>query len=288
MSVTGSSSGIGLEMTRRVLENGDIAVATLRKPEALSGLSTQYGPDRLLVLKVDVAVRQDILDAFKKVQEVFGRLDVVVSNAGVSVLGEIEGTTDEAARAMFEVNFWGATHVLQEAVRFFRDVNEPGKGGRIIQITSGTGFVGYPACGFYAASKHAMEGLTETLAMEMDPDWNIKITSIPLGAFQTNAVATGQVKLPPHPAYTKPTLASAISRKAILASLRGNMDAGYNVNGDAAKATQVLYRLSKLENPPLRLVLGEDCVELARSKISRFSAEVEEYASWSQGLGRDE
>ena len=154
MSVTGSSSGIGLEMTRRALENGDIAVATLRKPEALNGLSVQYGPDRLLVLKVDVAVRQDILDAFKKVQEVFGRLDVVVSNAGVSVLGEIEGTTDEAARAMFEVNFWGATHVLQEAVRFFRDVNERGRGGRIIQITSGTGFVGYPACGFYAASKH--------------------------------------------------------------------------------------------------------------------------------------
>ena len=73
MSVTGSSSGIGLEMTRRVLENGDIAVATLRKPEALNGLSVQYGPDRLLVLKVDVAVRQDILDAFKKVQEVFGK-----------------------------------------------------------------------------------------------------------------------------------------------------------------------------------------------------------------------
>ena len=123
--------------------------------------------------------------------------------------------------------------------------------------------------------------------LDLLDEYVYQITSIPLGAFQTNAVATGQVKLPPHPAYTKPTLASAISRKAILASLTGNMDPGYNVNGDAAKAAQVLYRLSKLENPPLRLVLGEDCVELARSKISRFSAEVEVYASWSQGLGRD-
>ena len=141
-------------MTRRVLENGDIAVATLRKPEVLNDLVAQYGPDRLLALKVDVVIHQDILDAFRKVQEVFGQLDVVVSNAGVSVLGEIEGTTDEAARAMFEVNFWGAVHVTQEAVKFFREVNGPGIGGRLIQISSGCGIVGWPSCGFYSATKH--------------------------------------------------------------------------------------------------------------------------------------
>ena len=140
-------------MTRYVLQKGDIAVATVRKLEVLDDLKAQYA-DRLLVLKVDVAVHQDILNAFKKVEEAFGRLDVVVSNAGVSILGEIESTTDEAARAMFEVNFWGAAHVLQESVRFMREVNPPGKGGRIIQITSGTGIVGYPAVGFYCASKH--------------------------------------------------------------------------------------------------------------------------------------
>lgn len=151
--VTGASSGLGLAITRHVLQQGDIAVATVRKPEVLNDLKEQYG-DNLLVLKVDVAVHQDIIEAFKKVQEVFGRLDVVVSNAGVSILGEIEGTTDEAARAMFEVNFWGSAHVLQESVRFMRDVNPAGKGGRIFQITSGTGIVGYPACGFYSASKH--------------------------------------------------------------------------------------------------------------------------------------
>ncbi len=156
-------------MTRHVLQRGDIAVATVRKLEVLNDLKIQYG-DRLLVLKVDVAVHQDIIEAFKKVQEVFGRLDVVVSNAGYSVLGEIEGTTDEAARAMFEVNFWGATHVLQEAVRFTREVNPPGKGGRIIQITSGTGIVGYPACGFYSASKHGeYAGVCSVIVTDLDP-----------------------------------------------------------------------------------------------------------------------
>ena len=141
-------------MTECVLASGDVAVATLRKPAALASLSSQYGPDRLLTLAVDVTSRADITAAFRAVQETFGRLDVVVSNAGVSVLGEVEGTLDEVARSMFEVNFWGAAHVLQEAVRFMREVNPPGVGGRVVQITSGTGFVGWPACGFYSASKH--------------------------------------------------------------------------------------------------------------------------------------
>ncbi|RPD54600.1 NAD-P-binding protein [Lentinus tigrinus ALCF2SS1-7] len=277
--ITGASSGLGLDTTRYVLQKGDIAVATVRKPEVLDDLKAQYA-GRLLVLKVDVTVHQDIIAAFKKVEEAFGRLDVVVSNAGVSILGEIESTTDEAAHAMFEVNFWGATHVLQESVRFMREVNQPGKGGRIIQITSGTGIVGYPACGFYSASKHAMEGLTETLAAEVDPAWNIKVSIITLGAFRTNAVATGMVKLPLHPAYANS--ASATSRKAILASLTDKMDPAYQVNGDTAKAAGVLYRLSELPSPPVRLVLN--CVELARNKIASFSKELEDYASWSEGV----
>ncbi|KAI0354419.1 NAD-P-binding protein [Trametes cingulata] len=285
--ITGCSSDLGLDMTRCVLERGDIAVATLRKPEVLSNLAALYPPERLLVLKLDVTIQSDIIAAFQKVKEVFGRLDVVVSNAGYAVLGEVEGTPDDVARAMFEVNFWGATHVLQEAVKFFREVNEPGKGGRIIQITSGTGIAGYPGCGFYSASKHAMEGLGETLAKEVDPAWNIKITLIPLGAFVTNAVSTSMVKLPSHPAYTKADLPSAISRKRILASVTEHQDPAFDVRGDTAKAAGALYRLSELSDPPLRLVLGKESVMIARDKISSFSAEVEEYATWSEGLDKD-
>ena len=152
--VTGSSSGLGLDITRDVLSKGDIAVATLRKPEVLNDLAAQYLKERLLLLKVDVTVHQDILDAFQQAKDAFGRVDVVVSNAGTALLSEIEGTPDNVARALFEVNFWGSTHVLQEAVRFMRDENAPGTGGRIFQITSGTELVGWPACGFYSATKH--------------------------------------------------------------------------------------------------------------------------------------
>ena len=129
-------------------------MATLRKPDALKDLAAQYPAERLLVLKLDVSVHQDILDAFAKTKEVFGRLDIVVNNAAWGIISEIEGTPDDTARAMFETNFWGGAHVLQEAVRFLRDVNEPGTGGRIIHISSGTGIKGYPVTGFYSASKH--------------------------------------------------------------------------------------------------------------------------------------
>ncbi|KAM5545860.1 hypothetical protein V8D89_000898 [Ganoderma adspersum] len=283
--ITGSSSGLGLDMTRDVLAKGDIAVATLRKPEVLADLVAQYPKERLLVLKVDVTVHQDILDAFKEAKETFGKVDVVVSNAGTALLSEVEGTPDDVARALFEVNFWGSRHVLQEAVRFMREENAPGKGGRIFQITSGTELVGYPACGFYSATKHAIGGLAKTLAKEVDPEWNIKMTIISLGAFGTNAVSA-MPKIPVHPAYDNPELLVAKSRKSILMSLGGDFDPMYEVKGDAAKAADAIYRMSVLPSPPLRVPLG--CVDLARAAVKSFSDEVEEYASWSVGLEKDE
>ncbi len=102
--VTGASSGFSLEMTKLVLESGDIAVATLRKPEVLKDLKDKYPPQQLLALKVDVTIPEEIFNAFQRTRETFGRLDVVFNNAGYAVLGEVEGTPDDAARAMFEVN----------------------------------------------------------------------------------------------------------------------------------------------------------------------------------------
>ncbi|KAI0710819.1 NAD-P-binding protein [Earliella scabrosa] len=285
--ITGTSSGLGNALTRIALERGEIVVATLRKPDALKDLAAQYPAERLLVLKLDVSVHQDILDAFAKTKEVFGRLDIVVNNAAWGIISEIEGTPDDTARAMFETNFWGGAHVLQEAVRFFRDVNEPGNGGRIIHISSGTGIKGYPVTGFYSASKHAMEGLAETLSMELDPHWNIKVTIVPLGAHSTNCAAA-MAQFPPPPAYNNPDLPSAVARKALVASISGGTTGSiYDVKGDINKAAAALHRLSEVPNPPLRLVLGKDAVEMARSKVGQFSHEVEEYAFWSEGLEKD-
>lgn len=141
-------------MTRRVLENDDIAVATLRKPEVLSELTAQYPRDRLLTLKVDVTKREDVANAFAETKRVFGRLDTVFNNAGHVTLAEVEAAPDNVARDVFEVDFWGAVYVTQAAVRFFREVNGAGIGGRLIQNSSIMGIWTAPTWGFYSAAKH--------------------------------------------------------------------------------------------------------------------------------------
>ena len=115
----------------------------------------------------------------------------------------------------------------------------------------------------------------------------MQVTIVPLGAHSTNCAAA-MAQFPPPPAYNNPELPSAVARKALVASISGGTTGSiYDVKGDINKAAAALYRLSEVPNPPLRLVLGKDAVEMARSKVGQFSQEVEEYASWSEGLEKD-
>ena len=155
--VTGASSGFGLSLTTHVLEQGDIVIATVRKPETLQQLLQTWTQGQLLVLKVDVSSPDDIKDAFRTAEIRFGRIDVVYNNAGFSVMGELESTPEEEARKMFDVNVWGAINVAREAVRFFRDVNKP-QGGRLWSVTSAAGLLPIPAFGYYCASKFGALG----------------------------------------------------------------------------------------------------------------------------------
>ncbi len=136
------------------LANGDNVVATLRKPEVLKELQDRTPADRLVVLKLDVTKEDEILNAFTKAKEKFGRVDVVYNNAGYVAATVIEAMPNDAARALFETNFWGSTRVSQEAVRFFREENPKGAGGRLIVISSLAGLNAYAGVGFYSASKY--------------------------------------------------------------------------------------------------------------------------------------
>uniref|UniRef100_A0A5K1JYQ7 Probable 3-oxoacyl-[acyl-carrier-protein] reductase oxidoreductase (EC) n=1 Tax=Ganoderma boninense TaxID=34458 RepID=A0A5K1JYQ7_9APHY len=279
--ITGASTGFGRAIAELVLRKGEIAVATARSPESpgLTALAAQYPPDRLLVLKLDVTQPQDIVAAFAQAKDAFGRIDVVVNNAAVAVMGEVEAWSevDEGpVRGMFETNFWGAAKVTSEAVRFFREVNNP-VGGRLLQMSSITGLIGGPGLGYYSASKHALEGLTESLASELDPSWNIKVTLVNPASFHTE----GQAKTtwaPPHPAYSSSELPAA--------RMRGGWGS-YAPSGDVHKAVEVIYRLASEPEPPLHLLLGEVAHTYIKQKLSKLTAEVEKYESWSEDLKKD-
>ncbi|KIK91771.1 hypothetical protein PAXRUDRAFT_148756 [Paxillus rubicundulus Ve08.2h10] len=272
--ITGSSSGFGRSMVELLLKKGDKVVATLRKPADLADLAAEYPTSQLVVVKLDVSQSLEISPAFEKARQAFGRVDVVFNNAGQFVIGEVEGVPEEDARKLFDVNFWGAANITKEAVRFFRDVNSPA-GGRLLQVSSHVGIVGAPAVGFYSASKFALEGLSECVAREVDPAWNIKVTIIEPGAFRTkmnhrqNAKVMAQL-----PAYADPTSPSSQIRAFLTSEL----------DGDADKATAAIEKLVHLDHPPLRLPLHKRAVAGVKEKLQNILDEVHGYESWSDDL----
>ncbi|KAF9246596.1 NAD(P)-binding protein [Melanogaster broomeanus] len=256
--VTGSSSGFGRSMVELLLNKGNKVVATLRDPDALADLAAKYPTSQLVVAKLDVTQSSDVPAAFEKARQAFGKIDVVFNNAGQIQMGEVEAVPEEAARSVFEVNFWGAANVTKEAVRFFRDVNTP-PGGRLLQVSSRAGIAGAPAAGFYSASKFALEGLSECLSTELDPAWNIKVTLIEPGPFRTKISPSSQIR-----AYFSPESGA--------------------VDGDADKAVVAMEKLVHLDNPPLRLPLHKWTVAAIKEKIQKVLEEVQVYEPWSDDL----
>ncbi|KAG1814469.1 hypothetical protein EV424DRAFT_1413928 [Suillus variegatus] len=263
--ITGSSSGFGRSMTEYALSQGDIVVATLRKPQVLSDLEARYSADKLLVLKVDVTKQEDIDEAFARTRSVFGRLDVVFNNAGYALISEIEGTPDDKARELFETNFWGATNVSRAAVKFFREVNELGKGGIILQVSSVGGINAFAGLSYYAASKHALEGFSDGLAKEK------QVCIIEPGEFHTNVIGE-TTALPQHPAYADESFPTSVLRKTLNGALW---------KGDADKFARTVHEVVQGGKIPKRLPMGLDALE-------DLKATVDETKGWSVDLRRAE
>ncbi|KAF8996910.1 hypothetical protein BDQ17DRAFT_1544570 [Cyathus striatus] len=265
--VTGSSSGLGLSVVKYVLSKGDIVVATLRKPEVLSELTTQYGPTQLLVVKLDVAKPDEITSTFAVAIEKFGRIDVVYNNAGYAFIAEFESAPDVLARSMFEVNFWGAANVSREAIRVFRDVNKP-SGGRLLQASSTAALTGTPTCSYYSASKFALVGLSEAIAKEVDLSWNIKVVILDIGGFKTRALDAGVLTVvPQHPQYANTT--------SFMRSLLTENKEQISV-GDSDKAGREIHRIAYDDGAPLHVAFGLDSIEGTKEKIELLKDNVEQ------------
>ncbi|KAF7362394.1 hypothetical protein MVEN_00586500 [Mycena venus] len=231
--IIGASSGFGRFLTELVLAEGEIAIATLRTPSDLVG-AIETNPDRLPA-------------------------NVVFNNAGYAAVGEVEAVPEEAAQASFDVNLWGALVVSKEAIRVFRDFNPSNAGGHLLDVSPGIGFGGSPILDIYSASKHALEGLTDSLCLEINPAWNIKISIIAPGSFKTRAHTTGAVLFLAPEAYRAEGLPSQ--------AVRDWLKDGTGVCEDTRKAVHSIFRFSKVEAPPMRWAVGKDSVKRVRACV---------------------
>ncbi|MFC8435124.1 SDR family NAD(P)-dependent oxidoreductase [Streptomyces sp. NPDC057253] len=258
--VTGSSRGLGRAFVEAALGRGDKVAATARDPKTLGDLVEQYG-DAVLPLPLDVTDKGAVATAVTTAHEHFGRLDVVVNNAGYGLFGMVEEVTEEQLRAQMETNFFGAFWVTQAALPLLREQG----GGHIVQISSVNGVTAFPFVGGYAASKWALEGFTESLLQEVQGT-GIKITIVEPGSFDTDWADSSAVQAEPHPAYAE-------FHKAIQA-MRDNRQPA-----DPAAAARALLQIVDAENPPSRVLFGSQPVDLVKGL---YAQRLNTWAEWEE------
>ncbi|WP_426245823.1 oxidoreductase [Nocardioides sp. LHG3406-4] len=261
--VTGASRGLGARIVEAALDAGDSVVATARDPEDLSSEALRASA-KLLVLPLDVTsdihARQAVADAVAR----FGRIDVLVNNAGRGLIGAVEETTDGAARAVFDVNVFGTLTVLRAALPTMRAQ----RSGRIINLSSVGGFVGTPGWGVYNSTKFAVEGLSEALAREVRP-LGIHVTLVEPGYFRTDFLDSSSL-------HTEETVIQDYAETAGATRERAGQ-VNHAQPGDPVKAATAIVALSRSESPPLRIQLGSDSFGAIATKLEHVAAE---QATW--------
>ncbi|MCK2212284.1 oxidoreductase [Actinomadura sp. ATCC 31491] len=265
--ITGSSRGFGLALAHAVLDGGGRAVVTARRPEQLAGLVSRYG-DRVRVAALDVTDVKAAEDAVRQALDAFGRLDVVVNNAGYATSASIEEMPEEEFRAQFETNFFGVVNVTKAALPVLRRQ----RSGHFIQFSSIGGRVGgSPGMSAYQSAKFAVEGFSEVLNAEVKP-LGVKVTIIEPGGFRTDWGGSSMTALPVGEDYEATVGEMNRYRESTVATWRG----------DPVRAARIITRVADEDEPPLRLLLGVQAVEMARASSDRRAAEAEQWAEVSR------
>ncbi|MBN9108241.1 MAG: SDR family oxidoreductase [Pseudonocardia sp.] len=237
--ITGASRGFGREWAIAALERGDSVAATARDVSTLDDLATKYG-DRMLPLTLDVTDRDADFAAVTAAHERFGRLDVVVNNAGYGHFGMVEELTEAEVRDQLETNLFGALWVTQAALPFLREQGS----GHILQVSSIGGISAFPLVGAYHASKWALEGLSQSLAQEVTP-FGIHVTLIEPGGFSTDWAGPSARHSDLHPAYAE-----------IHEQVQEARTARVGTPGDPTASAAAVLKVVDAENPPLRIFFG--------------------------------
>ncbi|MGW2374953.1 oxidoreductase [Kitasatospora sp. NPDC001683] len=261
--VTGASRGLGAEITREALERGHRVIATARDVSAVLE-AYPHQPDGLLAVKADVTEPQQLTAAVAAGLARFGRIDVVANNAGYGLVGAIEETPDEAARALFDVNVFGVLNTLRATLPTLRAQ----RSGHVLNIGSVGGFATAPAVGLYGASKFALEGITEALHGELAP-LGVRVTIIEPGGFRTDFLSGSSLRT--EPATIADYTAGAGPVREGLAQHDGRQP------GDPAKAARAIVDITEAAEPPLRLQLGADAVERVEAKLELVRRELDQW-----------
>jgi NAD(P)-dependent dehydrogenase (short-subunit alcohol dehydrogenase family) len=263
--ITGSSRGLGRHLAETVLESGHQLVATARKPEQLADLELKYG-DQICTIAVDVTDPAAARSAVQTAIAAFGRLDVLVNNAGYGNIASVEDITYEDFRAQMETNFFGVVNVTRAALPLLRKQ----RSGHIVQISSIGGRMGSPGLSAYQSAKWAVEGFSEVLAKEVAP-FGIKVTIVEPSAFRTDWAGSSMRVEKIREEY-QPTV-------GVLAD-RVRENSGQQA-GDPSKAAKAILHIAELPEPPLRLLLGSGAVYLARLAAEQRAAEDEKWEELS-------
>ena len=258
--ITGSSRGLGLSLTKAVLAKGDLVAATARNPEQLKDLVKAY-PDQVLPLQLDVTKHSEIHAAVDKTVAHFGRIDVLVNNAGFGIIGAAEAYTDEQVRSQLETNLYAPIEITRAVLPYMRRQ----RSGRILQISSIGGRIGHAALTMYQAAKFGLGGFSEALSKEVAP-LGIWVTSVEPGGFRTDWAGASMTYAKEVEGY-EPTVGWVMNF----------MNGGFVPVGDPEKAGKVLVELADHPEPPVHLVLGSEAVGLLKKADETRKAEFEKW-----------
>jgi NAD(P)-dependent dehydrogenase (short-subunit alcohol dehydrogenase family) len=259
--VTGSSTGLGRALCERLLETGEAVACSVRDTKSVEDLVRRY-PDQAIAVALDVTLPRSIERAVDTVLERMGRVDVLVNNAGYGVVGALEEFDEAEVRRVFDANVLGVYRVTRALLPHLRERGS----GHILNVSSMGGLVAGAGFGMYNATKFAIEGMSEALAQEVAP-FGIKVTIVEPGPFRTDFRNRSLYSAPALEAY-----ASTVGRfRQMLADGDGRQP------GDPRKAADAMMAAVEAKEPPLRLPLGDVCVQAIRKKMAAQSAEIERW-----------
>lgn len=266
--VTGCSTGFGRALATELLEQGYRVVVTARNPAQVADIV--YGKeDRALTIQLDVTKQEDIDAAVQTVMDTWGRIDVLVNNAGIGYFGALEESDEAEIRKMFEINVFGLAHMTKAVLPVMRAQ----RSGHILNISSIGGLTAYPALSFYHATKFAVDGMSESLSKEVAP-LGIKVTIICPSGFRTDWAGRSANEA-----------VNTIEDYASTAGTNRNTIRGYSGNqpGDPVRAAKAMIQVTETEHPPLRLLLGAAAVKGARRKLDELKKDYDTWEAVSVG-----